>query len=96
MQHQYKSKRPQCKCLWCGRDRPWFPTHDCGATNAVRAAVAGYASQYGRTWKAALRRAWEQGKDLGPELQQARNVIGPTGLARITAAVVDDIVDALS
>jgi hypothetical protein len=51
--------------------------------NEVRFALAVFARDHGRQWKAALRHLWSIGKDEG-YLRHARNLIGPTGLDKIT------------
>lgn len=49
-------------------------------------ALAEWAAIYGRTWKQALRHAWETGDYEGFEqlnyLQQIRNTFGPSWLVR--------------
>jgi hypothetical protein len=46
------------------------------------AALRTYAAHRGRTWKAALLRAWEASNAGVPELQRLRNTHGPAWLAR--------------
>jgi hypothetical protein len=45
------------------------------------AALSAYAADKGRTWKAALNADWLAGRCQGP-LQQVRNNLGPSWLAR--------------
>jgi len=95
--HEYKSRHPRCRCLWCGSDRPWHERHDCPVSNDLKARIAGFARAAGRTWKTQLCRLWESGGDSNDaELRQARNIIGPYGLDRITPQMIQKIVTALS
>lgn len=47
-----------------------------------------YAKNHGRNWKSALRRCWESGLDTGA-LRIARNVIGPSGLDKLSVALLE-------
>ena len=87
MQHRFKTSYGQCRCLWCnGRGV------DCPVTEDIRAAIKAWAAKHGRTWKQALRDAWESG-DYGSfpfdaELQRYRNTCGPSALAKVTPRMV--------
>lgn len=74
----------QCRCKWCGQ---YGNRGDC-VPEEVKARVAEFARENGRTWKSALRHLWIQGKDDGL-LRQARNLIGPTRLDGITAVMLE-------
>jgi len=57
-------------------------------TQKQLAALQQFANTNGRTWKSALRHAWETG-DYPPDcyvehLQQVRNTFGPSWLVRFT------------
>lgn len=82
--HRFKTGFGQCECLWCGRRRG---TAECAVTHEMRDALANFAREHGRTWKAALRALWNSGKDEGL-LRQARNIIGPSRLDRIKPSMV--------
>lgn len=79
MRHAMQSSFGQCTCHWCGRRKG----SDCPVTEDIRIRVAEFAAEHGRTWKAKLRELWFQGKDEG-NLRNARNMIGPNRLDRIT------------
>jgi hypothetical protein len=72
-------------CPKCGQMRVHhrLGLYDCPVPNSVLDALRKFKNAHGRTWKLALREAWTQGKDLGVDLQQARNMIGPTRLDKI-------------
>ncbi len=80
MRHAVKSSFGQCQCHWCGSRRG---ADDCPVTDSIRGRVAAFAAEHGRTWRAKLRSLWNSGKDDGL-LRQARNIIGPNNLDRIT------------
>lgn len=72
-------------CPTCGRMRIHHPDarlYDCPVPREVTAALKAYALANGVRWKAKLRALWDSGQDEGP-LRQARNLIGPTRIARI-------------
>jgi hypothetical protein len=52
-------------------------------TDGMIQALRDFASNNGRNWRTELSREWCAGHDLGPELQQVRNAIGPSGLWKI-------------
>lgn len=83
--HVFKSSFGQCECRWCGRRRH---APECAATDEVRDAIVEYAKNNGRNWKAALRLCWESGKATGA-LQMARNIIGPSGLDKLSVALLE-------
>jgi hypothetical protein len=52
-------------------------------TDDMLAALREFAANNGRTWRNALLAEWSAGHELGPELRQVRNLIGPSGLWKI-------------
>lgn len=87
--HFTKTNYGQCNCLWCGKRR--FANNGiCGATDEMRLRIKQFADQNGRTWKSKLRALWTSGKDEGL-LRQARNIIGPSGLDRVTPRMLDRV-----
>lgn len=52
-----------------------------------KAAIAEYAHENGRRWKSRLAIDWENGNCSGV-LQEVRNKLGPSGLAKIRTAAV--------
>lgn len=50
---------------------------------ALLDALQAYADANGARWKMKLVTAWMNGEYMTPELQQARNVLGPTGLYKL-------------
>lgn len=63
-------------------DRPVCPSRLILADHDLDALRA-FAAAHGRCWKSHLRRLWSSGRDVG-ELRRLRNVLGPSGLARIS------------
>jgi hypothetical protein len=57
----------------------------------MRIALRDFAAANGRTWKRKLIDAWMRGDNLGCELQQVRNTIGPSGLLRLTTRLVQRV-----
>jgi hypothetical protein len=47
-------------------------------------ALRAYAKKHGRMWKSSLRAEWENGRNMIAELQQVRNVFGPSWLVRFS------------
>jgi hypothetical protein len=88
--HLFKSSYGQCQCRLCGAGK--HGQAECRVTDEMRLALRTFAASNGRTWKMKLRIAWMDGKDLGPELQQCRNIIGPTRLERITRLMLEHCV----
>jgi len=80
--HFFQSSVAGCKCRWCGSGR--FAGEECPVDDEMRLALASFAHSYGRCWKSRLTWSWNRDQDLGPELRRVRNVIGPSGLRRIT------------
>ncbi|HYE77816.1 MAG TPA: hypothetical protein VEI97_07510 [bacterium] len=72
----------QSDCIRCGRPNMACMGH-CKVSEAALNALARFALDNGRTWKQQLRDAWTRGDDVGQELQEARNVIGPSRLHKI-------------
>lgn len=85
--HVFRSSFGQCECLYCGRRRDG---RACPMSADLREALAKFARENGRSWKAALRDLWESGDDAG-ELRQIRNIVGPTQLSRLPTRLVDAI-----
>ena len=59
-------------------------------TDVQSAALRAFAAKYGRTWKQKLRDAWSNAtlyQHIEPHhvaaLQQVRNTLGPSGLAKV-------------
>lgn len=90
--HLFKTGYGQCKCRWCGRRGG-----DCRTTMEMRIALKRYAISGGRTWKAKLSADWERGgvSEMGypidPFLMQLRNIIGPSGLQKITPLMLERV-----
>lgn len=82
--HVFKSSFGQCKCRWCGKRYG-----DCKVTDEMRLAIIIFAANNGRTWRNQLNDAWARGDDVGAALQQVRNVVGPTGLLKIPAPLIE-------
>ena len=59
------------------------PGRECFVPVKVTEALRKYKATYGRTWKSCLRRLWEAGRFYSTEIQQARNMIGPTRIEKI-------------
>jgi len=55
-------------------------------TDGMLRALREFAENNGRNWRNHLSQEWSAGHDLGPELQQVRNIIGPSGLWKIKLA----------
>jgi hypothetical protein len=72
-------------CRRCGRiiDGGHSSVNPCPVTDDMLAALKTFAEDRGKTWKSQLSDAWGRGKDLGPDLQMVRNVVGPTALQKI-------------
>jgi hypothetical protein len=49
----------------------------------IMSALAAWKRENGPRWKSKLRDAWTSGEMLSCELQQARNLVGPSGLDKI-------------
>jgi hypothetical protein len=81
--HLLKSKFIQCECRWCGKRYG-----DCQVTMEMRDAIAKYAQENGRTWKRKLSDEWTAGHNIGPVLQQVRNILGPSQLYKISPTVL--------
>ena len=72
---------PTCGKMRCHHTRGLYV---CEVPPEVTTALKEFARTHGLRWKSALRDAWMRGDDVGSELQQARNLIGPTRLGKIT------------
>lgn len=86
--HRFKTSFGQCECLWCHQARRMGGFFDCPVNDNIRAALADFAKIEGRTWRRKLIDAWTAGTDLGPELQAARNILGPTRLMKIPTIII--------
>lgn len=91
--HTFASSFGQCECRWCGRRR--HDSRECAVTLPIRRALVAFREEQrkagNRAWKAELQRLWESNVDLGPELRQARNVMGPTQLAKLAPTLLDRV-----
>lgn len=72
-------------CPTCGRMRVYHPEgyYKCPVPTEVTAYLIGYAKAHGKAWKSKLVALWASGAMIATELQQARNMIGPTRLYRL-------------
>jgi hypothetical protein len=86
--HVFKGRHGQCKCLWCGARK--LGSSECRVGDDIRVRVKQFASEHGRTWKAALRHLWNTSQDEGL-LRQARNSIGPRQLDKISQHLLDRV-----
>lgn len=86
--HLFSSSYGQCACKWCGKYRNGKA---CSMTMPMRYALKEFAAKNGRTWKSKLVSAWATGEPLGPELQQVRNVLGPTKLMRFKSRLLERV-----
>ena len=57
--------------------------HGCAMSDAMLTALREFERNNGPRWKSKLIQEWSAGHDLGPELQQVRNTIGPSALYKI-------------
>lgn len=75
----------QSHCPQCGRSRWDYGQiqFGCPMTKESFEALRKYATDNGRNWKSKLSLAWTREENLGVELQQARNVVGPSRLHKI-------------
>lgn len=76
------------RCERCGQMRinhlPQMTSiRDCPVPDEVLAALRIYRRENGKSWKSKLTNAWTAGHNLGQELQQAWNMIGPRRLYAI-------------
>ena len=72
-------------CPTCGRMRVYHPEgyYKCPVRKEVIEALKAFKRKNGRFWKRDLRELWMQGAEISQELQEARNVIGPSRIDRI-------------
>lgn len=91
--HTFTSSFGQCECRWCGRRR--HDSRECPVTLPMRRALVEFREQQrkagNRAWKAELQRLWESSVDIGPELRQLRNVMGPSLLAKLSPSLLDRV-----
>lgn len=73
-------------CRWCTRSITATLGLQCAIDDDVRAKLRAFFVCYGRTWRAVMRGDWDTGDD-SPWKRVVRNVVGPSGLARV---IVDD------
>ena len=66
----------------CKRCYQHYQATPCSLTPDDIKAISEFARAHGNRWRNALRQLWESGNDEGP-LRRARNVIGPTDLAKV-------------
>lgn len=81
--HSTRTNYGQCKCLWCNS---WNTRGDCPVTAEMRFALHSWMIENGHLWKSKLLKAWMNGMDVGPELLRLRNLIGPSGILKITSS----------
>lgn len=81
MSRPFENGFSQRDCKACGGRNHKRSIQPCISADCLLALQA-FAKEHGRTWRHALRLTWEQGKDEGP-LREARNVIGPSRLAKV-------------
>lgn len=78
---KFKNGFRQRDCKACGA--PNHRRHDTRCVSVeVFQAVRDFARANGRTWRSKLRALWVSGKDEGP-LRSARNLIGPSRIAKV-------------
>ena len=77
--HVFATKSLKCKCLWC--NRTYFDNKQCSMTKEIREQVKKFSEQNGPRWKSILVQAWERNE---PMLQNVRNILGPSGLYKIS------------
>lgn len=77
--HVFNSGRLTCKCLWCGRKRD--EGFECPVDTTMREQIEDFVQENGPQWKSKLTELWMQGE---PILQNVRNVLGPTGIHKIS------------
>ena len=71
-------------CPACGRMKVHHPPgRECPVPVEVTEALRQFKAEHGRTWKSCLRLLWESGQFYSTEIQQARNLIGPTRIEKI-------------
>jgi hypothetical protein len=74
-------------CPTCGRMRGHHQAglYSCPVSKEVTDTVKAFASENGPRWRSKLCDMWANGSDSdSPDLRQARNLIGPTNLYKIT------------
>lgn len=97
--HLFRNGNRQNSCLWCGKPvLRCDPFEDCRVDTETRIALKRYAVAVGRRWKSSLQADWERGgvSEMGyaidPLLVRLRNIIGPSGLRRITPLMLERVV----
>ena len=79
-----KSERRSRHCPHCGQWTEHSPA-GCPVPPEVTNRLLAFKRAHGVRWKAALCELWMQGQDWNDsELRRARNLIGPSGLYKIT------------
>lgn len=73
----------QTTCPRCGTVRLLHPFGGCPVSHAVSMAVIDFRNANGTRWKAKLRDAWNRGDSLGPELDEAKRLIGSKRLYKL-------------
>jgi hypothetical protein len=61
----------------------------CPITYEIRRAIVRFADENGRFWKRKLQDIWIKTDSPNAELQQFRNIAGPSRLLKITTAMLD-------
>jgi len=73
-------------CPTCGRMRVHHGErgyYSCPVPATVIEALRAFRRANGKTWRSRLKAAWGRGDDLGPELRQAKEMVGPLRLYKI-------------
>lgn len=68
-------------CRWCGRGSVACPSRGECLSEQEREKFVAFIEANGRSWRAKLRALWAAGSE---ELRQVRNIIGPSGLSRVS------------
>jgi len=77
--HLFPTRHANCACIWCGR----HDDEECGATDAMRAAVRTFATIHGKAWKSKLRRMRDQKRPIPAQLRRLIETIGMDQLGRL-------------
>lgn len=88
-QHVRLRSTDQAHCIYCCRR---VSPRDCLSVEA-RVALARYMIEHGARWRSALLAEWASGNCSQP-LMEARNILGPSGLAKIKTATLARVLQA--
>lgn len=75
-----RKKREIKRCRWCGRGPILCPAQNKCLSKSEQAALCQYIRDHGFQWRSKLRDEWNAGAIT---LRQVRNIIGPSGLAKM-------------